>query len=257
MEYDVLQKSLLQIGLSNDQVEVYLLILDNKKISISVICSESGFNRMKVYKILDELKQEGLLEFKKDYKSGIQINPPAGIVAKLRTNERQSKRLANNLTEIMPQLLGSFFNDNHSICRIFRGKYQLVDLFDEMLDETTVGDVILNTGEGEDFNDLVGKEYILEWMRKRVKKGVILKTLIKKGNKLMISRMSKNKKELRESRILPFEDHDFNGLFSCYGNKLILWDTVLHEAVVVENQNIHDSFKNLFEKLWQIGSDLV
>ncbi len=185
MQSQILQKALIQLGFEDDVIQVYLLLLETKNHSVTNLTETTGFNRMKIYKILEKLGRSEMIEFKKDYKTPIKVLTPANIIAKLRSTERESKRLANNLSDVLPDLLSHFYNGNNSFCRVFSGKYQLIDLFDEMLDGLVKGDIILNFGEGKDFNNLVGETYIIEWMRKRVKKGIYLKTMIRKDNNII------------------------------------------------------------------------
>jgi sugar-specific transcriptional regulator TrmB len=251
MQSSILQKSLIQIGLSIDEINVYMSMLDMPKISVSSICQLTGYNRMKAYKILDHLKELGFVYMNKDYISGITVTSPTRVVAMLRDQEEQSKRLANTLSSNLPALLAHFYNNkSSSYVRVFQGKYQLGLLFDEVLEQTSEGGEFLSLGEGEDFNDMVDRDYLLMWIRRRVKKNINIRVLIKNDNEFFKSQIQKDAQDLRQTKVLPKGFMDENGLMNIFGEKLVIWDTLLLEAVVIDNRNMANLFRSMFDGIW-------
>jgi hypothetical protein len=154
----------------------------------------------------------------------------------------------------LPDLSYNYLNNqvNQPKIRIYEGQSQLIYLLDELLDELKSGDEFLNLNEGEDFNQLIGNEMLHNWINKRVQKQVSIRTIIQSNNILMQQSMLNNQKELRQTKIIPFEKSNYPGSITIINNKIIFWDTVMYQATVITNQTTSNLFRSIFESFWAL-----
>ena len=74
------RKALLQFGLTEKEIAVYLILLEKGASSIQEISRESGINRVTIYAAADELKRKGLIaETKKGKRSFLVAEDPENL----------------------------------------------------------------------------------------------------------------------------------------------------------------------------------
>jgi sugar-specific transcriptional regulator TrmB len=251
MQNNLLQQSLAQIGLHPMEVAIYMYLLYAVDKSVQSISNGIGLSRVATYKYLDLLNEKGLIEHKKDFNTPIILTKPTRIISMLREKEHQNSRLANDLSSILPDLISHYYEKStKKFLRHLEGQSQLIYLLDEMLDEAVQGEEFLSINEGEDFNKLVNTSYLQSWIVRRVKKQVSIRTIIQSNNRLMQEKMEQNKFELRETKVIPVGTINVPGCITIIKNKVIIWDTALYEAIVIDSRTTADLFRGIFESYW-------
>jgi len=250
---DLLYTSLLEIGLSELEAKVYLELMSSKTRSVTKICQTHDINRVKAYKVLETLKNNGLIFKENDFSGKIEVETPAKVISMLRAREKQAKNLVTNLTESLPDILNHFYDENRKpYTRVFQGQIQLRILFDEILDESKIGDELLNLSEGEDFYTLMRPIYFKDWIKRRIKKEVFARVIATNDNKFITKEMEVDSQSLRKCRILNDQVDLKPGCISILKHKVIIWDTKLVEAVVIDSDSISSFYKSLFESIWSL-----
>ena len=251
MNSNLLLSSLLEIGLSEIEAKVYLGLMSSKVRTVSKICETHDINRMKAYKILETLKSFGLIFKENDFSGKIEVETPAKVISMLRQKENQAKNLVTNLTESLPDILSHFYNENRKpYTRVFQGEIQLRLIFDEILDEAKIGDELLNLAEGEDFYSLLRPIYFKDWVKRRIKKGVKARVIGTWENRFVNAEILNDEVSLRQCKIFPENSKSVCGCITITKNKVIMWDTKLVEAVVIDSLSVSAFYKNLFETVW-------
>lgn len=253
MNSNLLLSSLLEIGLSELEAKVYLALMNSKVRTVSKICETHDINRMKAYKILETLKGFGLIFKENDFSGKIEVETPAKVISMLRQRENQAKNLVSSLTESLPDILSHFYNENRKpYTRVFQGEIQLRLIFDEILDEAKAGDELLSFSEGEDFYSIIRPIYFKDWIKRRIKKGVLARVIATPDNRLIKEEILKDSISLRQTKIFPENSKSVPGSVTVTKNKVIMWDTKLVEAIVVDSLSVSAFYKNLFETVWGI-----
>jgi hypothetical protein len=135
--------------------------------------------------------------------------------------------------------------------KLYEGKSQFLAVFNQILDELKKGDEILAIGEGEDFNEVIYTSYFQEWMKRRIKKGLKTRILGRQNNSFLKAIKTFDKEQLRELKFLPPEFELTEGNLFILPTKIIIWNTVEIQCVVIENRAIASFFKGIFEGVWR------
>jgi sugar-specific transcriptional regulator TrmB len=252
MDTNILAKSLFEIGLDRIEVEMYLLLVHNPQITITDICKSLGINRVRGYEILEELHTRDLIILTKDKRTKIKIQPPSKILDTLKINEGRTRRIASELGGILPDLMtGIYGKERLPYLKVYSGQYQLVDLFETILDETQGDLPLLSFGEDEDFYRLFGQGYFEDWIIRRVKMGLRAKVIARSGTEFAHSQSKHDHKLLREMKFLDSGTPIYHGYFTVAGNRVIVWNMLTTEAIVIHNLMISQFFRGIFDTMWR------
>ncbi len=245
----ILINSFKEVGLSRLEAEIYLLLLGNKDISITNISSNLSVNRVKVYESLKKLEKFDLLKRGGNYSKIINLEPPTRVIAMLKHKENQTKTLAADLEEIVPELMISYeyLNKNPKV-KIYEGVGQMTRLLLQHLEEVETEILWLN--EGEDLNALFGSDYFYtEYSQRRAKKGINTRILANTNNITIKKYQPKEAMELRKVRFLP-PQYQSPGTITIFNSKIIMWNTHIPRAVVINDSQLAQVQRDLFETVW-------
>ena len=221
----LLEKALTRLDFEILEISVYQFLLEERKLNIKNIASKFGTNRMRIYQILDKLQTAGLLTYTKGASREFNLESPTKILGLLKFQETET-------------------------FKVYEGKAQFMSIFNQILEELTPADYILTLGEGEDFNEVIYVDYFREWMRKRIAKKLQVKILGRPENIFLKEISIDNEKEFRELKFLPPQFKLTEGNMFILPNKIIIWNTVQVQAVVIENKTIAQFFAGIFNGIW-------
>jgi len=227
-------------GLTENEAEVYLLLLKLGNVSAGEIAQKTNIHRINVYDILERLQERGLVSFviagkRKQYEA---INPK-----KILELEEERKK---EIEGIMPDLLKQReLGKEPQEATIFKDKKGIRNIVDEVTHSKT--DVCL-FASGWGFANFFGKEHSDIWHSK-------LKINHIKTRCLISSKFRKNLKisDALNYRYLPSE-FVFPSTTLIYEDKIliVMWsaNTI---AILIRGKEIHDSYKQFFEMLWKMS----
>lgn len=230
---EVLQK----FGLTENEAQVYLILLRLGSATASEITQKSGIHRINVYDILERVQEKGLVSYvmigkRKHYEAA----DPKKI---LEIEEERKKDIQSIIPELAAQrALGKAPQD----ATVFKDKRGIMTIFDEMTRSKTS---ICLFASGWGFREKFPKYYDI-WHKKLVLNKVKVKSLISK----------KFKKKLEipkplEYRFLPSE-YVFPSATLVYDDKvfIIMW-TGHPIAILIRGKEIAASYRKFFEILWK------
>ena len=247
MQADILCKSLLEIGLSEYSAKVYLEILTDQKISITKIAQNLYTNRVKIYECLDELRKIGLVE-----KDSLSIEPPSRIVAILRHKEVQTKRLSDDLSEILPSYLTNYYTAaKKSRVKIYEGKNEFIKLQNQSVDELKDGGEIMIFAEGVEMYDVIDPYYYnIELSSRRKNKNKTARIIASYDNDILTSKANRNEQLDRQVKVLP-KGFSSLGTIAIYDDRIINWNTVIPRAIMIEDEVIAQVYRDIFNFFWE------
>jgi predicted transcriptional regulator len=247
MQTDILFKSLLEIGLSDYSANVYLEILADQKISITKIAQNLHTNRVKIYECLEELRVVGLME-----KDSLIIEPPSRIVAILRHKEVQTKRLSDDLSEILPSYLGDYYSKSKkSRVKIYEGKNEFIKLQNQSIDELKDDGEILIFSEGMEMYDVIDPYYYnIELSSRRKNKNKTARIIASYDNEILVSKANRNEQLDRQVKILP-KGFSSLGTIAIYDDRIINWNTVIPRAIMIEDEIMAKVYRDIFNFFWE------
>jgi len=235
-----------EIGLTDNEIRVYLEALKRGEALASELAESTGVNRTLTYQILNNLMKRGLLSYviKNNIKYFKAANP-SKIIDFLKEKEM-------NIQKLIPDLL--------KLAKPQEKKYS-VELYEgEEGLKTILSDIIRSKPkEFLDFTSgmttvILPLYYMENWENKRIKAKIPARFLF---NDTEIGRRRGNqisKLKYSEVRYLP------KGLISpshiyIYGDKLViaLWGKEFRFGIRVKSQEIADRFREFFEWFWKMS----
>lgn len=234
-----IKQALKNFGLTENEAEVYLLLLKLGNASASEIAGKSSIHRINVYDILERLQEKGLVSFvimgkRKQYEA---INPKKI----LEIEERRKKEIESIIPELMNQReLGkepqevTIFKDKQGIRNITNEitKLKEFDFF----------------ASGWGFSQYFGKEYSDTWHAQLKVNKVKVRCLI--SNKF---KGSLKMPEALDYKYLPSEFVFPSTTLLYQDNVLIIMWSANPLAILIRGKEIHDSYKHFFEMLWKLA----
>ncbi len=247
----ILQQPLTQIGLDQREIQIYLLVSSNPEIIVSDISRETGLGRNKVYSVLKNLADIGLLEHERDYGRRIILKSPSVIGTLLKSKKYKINSTINDFEEVLPSLITNFYDAKRELeIKLYEGTNKFVYLMNQVIQEAENGSAMFSFNEGDDFYEIVDTNYFLGiWIEERVKKNIFNKILVTHNNSLFQKHSPQNQIKLREMKQLPSQNN--KGCYWVIGNKIIHWDTVYAKAILIINPIMAQNLRLSFELLWE------
>jgi sugar-specific transcriptional regulator TrmB len=249
MKQPLIIEAFAKLELDSYCAELYTILISGKKLIVSDFARRNNINRVRVYKYLLSLRELGLLN------STNKPNDPQILVSLLQNKEKEMASTASKVYDILPELTLDFeYLDNNPKIKIYQGLSQMSTLLLQSLAE--VQDEYLWLNESEELNNLFGKEYFYTtYSRRRAKKGIRVRILSQQNNQSIRQFSGVAKEELREVRFLPV-DMSSPGTFTIYNNKVIIWNTELCRAYLINDMIISNALRGIFELIWRNAGNM-
>lgn len=243
---DEIRHSLLEVGLSHKEADVYLALLELGQGSIQQVADRAGVNRSTTYLTIDVLQKRGLVMLMEKGKKTFYVAEHPDRILSLVVEELsgvEAKR--ERVTGILPKMLALFnaIKEKPRI-RFFEGadaldavRQEIVDTRMPVAEIYAVDESALVTG------NVKGEERI---QKTRKMRGRLLMA-VKQGFTPLYFDIT-----TFEARQMPYEEFPFSGSLTLFGNKLVVLNT--HAAamgIVVESTELTGVFRALFEAAWR------
>ncbi|MGL4759646.1 MAG: helix-turn-helix domain-containing protein [Patescibacteria group bacterium] len=249
MDLDVIKSSLQELGLERDEIEVYSNYLLNKDINISRMCKDIGINRMRAYQILEKLIEMRILQRIGAKSTKVIASSPFIIVELLDRKQKNFKSKSEELSSILPKIIDSFYTgSNLPQIKIYQGVTAFESLLDNILDELPVGTTYLGLFEGNLIVDMLGEKFAKAWIKKRISKKITARVIAYEDMKQIIKN-DDDKEFLRDFKYIPQTDEKI-GTLTILEDKVIYWNFVKAEAVLIENNEMNEFFRSIFYLIW-------
>jgi HTH-type transcriptional regulator, sugar sensing transcriptional regulator len=246
-------KILEELGLTEGEIKVYTALLRLGEATSGPLVRESGVSISKVYSILDKLSQKGLVShIIKEKTRYYKASNPNRLLIYLKEKEDKLKEYEKSLKEILPDL------------QIMAGSARLTEtaqVYDGLKGIQTARERTLNIMKKGDEMWIIGiakspyegmmEKYFKEYHKRRYEKGIKCRYLYNDEAKDI--GVISSKYPLSEVRFMK------KGLIT-HAWIEIYADTVTiginkgkSFSVVIQNQEVADSFKIYAELLWNLG----
>jgi sugar-specific transcriptional regulator TrmB len=208
------------------------------------LSKQSGVNRTTTYEIIDSLEQKGLMKKEiKGLKTLYAPEPPERLVGAL-----EAKRIL--LTNTLPELEGKYhLKSTGSSIKYYEGLNAIKNVYDDLLKDLKPGDfyyVISNTAEWQNLDD----DYFMKNHIEKLRDMRINRKVLFVDSPLAQKRKETERNFNEKVKLLP-KDANIHVDMAITPYKLINFQ--LHEplvALVVENQTMINTQKEIFELLW-------
>lgn len=235
-----------ELGLTNNEIEVYLTLLRSGSISVNTIAEKSGLHRQAVYDALDRLLEKGFVSFvirnNKKYFQGIN---PEKILEYLKEKEDKFKSILQDLVNLtkLPR--------EDTFVEVFKGKEVIRTVYRDIVKEfqKNPGEVLIS---GVDERKFIEEDRIalLQHIKKLQKLKCKERIIVKEDEKYFVEGPQ------TEYRWISKESFSPTAIF-VYNNKLT---TIIlgnpNYAIIIENRNLADAYRKQFNLLWKISKKI-
>ncbi len=234
-----------KLGLSADEIAVYLACLGAGDASVQEIAKISGVKRTSVYPIAASLEGRGLIG-RYETRRGVRLaaEKPERLLSQL---EERAVEVAAAIPELKAL---SRQEEHHPQVKYFEGKEGYFSICEDTL-ETHLSE-ILWFGDPSGIYAVIGEDYDNKhYIPMRLKRKIKLRALLvpnEWSEKLM---GQKNHELMREVRLLP-EGLPIRSAQFIYGNKVALTSSTEElVSVLIESRDFADAERAKFELMWQ------
>lgn len=234
--------TLQQIGLNEKQAKIYLAALELGETTIKEIAKKAELKRTTIYDFIDEMVNLGYFKLTAEGKKKKYL---AASPEELRVIVQKREAL---LSQIMP-MLSSMSNVSTSKPKVwfYNGVQGLKEVYSDSL---KYSGEILAIG-GEDIVNVVGLDWILSYVERRVRKQIPVRAIIAKTELLEKEIISKSQEQLRASKIIDRSKYPFPIEINIYGYRRVNFVSAREQtAVIIEGEEIYRAMKSFFELLW-------
>jgi len=230
-------------GLKKHQISIYVACLELGFATASQIAKKAGIARPYFYDLIVDLINNGfvLQTIKGKQKLYSALNPE-----KLKDKELEKLKI---IEEALPELK-SIYNCSSDNPKVFfyEGRNGLDEVYNDTLKHK--GEIVAFTTEKFVLTD--GKQLSNDYIKRRLKLKIPVRVIGPVSKEVM--ELKKNdEKELRKTKMLPREVFTSDVEVGIYGNKVDFISFNKEFGLIIENKEIADTMKKIFEIIWKGG----
>lgn len=237
------KKILKELGLTNNEIEVYLTLLQVGSGSVNTIAEKCGLHRQAVYDALDRLLEKSFVSFViKNNKKFFQAINPEKILEYLKQKEEKFK-------SILPELITlTKLPEEDTFVEVYQGRNIVRTIYREIIQEfeRQPGEVLIS---GVDERKFVEEDKIaLQQHLKRLKKMKCKeRVFVKEGDTYFLAGLQTTYRWIPEESFNPTPIYVYNDKLS-----IIIWGNPNY-AMSIKNKNLADAYRKQFNLLWKIS----
>lgn len=233
-----------QFGLSDKESALYVALLELGQADVAMVASKANVKRPTAYVLLDTLKDKGFVSLQDGAGRQYRAEDPRKLLAYEKTKVAQ-------LEKAMPGMLGLVSDSELKPgARFFTGAEGIKAVYEESLLQSA-GSEMLAIGNAEAVERSI--EGFQDWyIKRRAELGISMRAIIPatpEGLKVA----DRDRKELRETRLLESKDFTEAVELNIYGNKISAVSFVENEliGVIIESKVLANVHRQMFELLWR------
>jgi sugar-specific transcriptional regulator TrmB len=240
---------LLQLGLQDNEITVYLLLLASPRLTAQQIAERTGIKRTNTYRVIDSLIEQGLIARDASPVSKFSAAEPQRLQKILEEKQLALKQTAKSLSAVMPS-----FRSQYSLSLDKPGVYHMAgdEGFERLLTDMISSQTEVLLVASDDVPN--SKETLSRFRRLQGQirdNGVMTRALFHDA-----SYKDRIRKEFQERGMETrfIGDSPFKGEIVIYENNVVfvVYDPSL-VVTVITNQHIVATMRILFEQVWAIA----
>jgi sugar-specific transcriptional regulator TrmB len=252
MNEDQLQirENLEALGLTEHEIAIYLASLELGESSIIPIKKRIGLPRTTVFRLLEQLKAQGIIEIIETPTRRLYVPyPPRKIVTLLNNQAEKFKEKAENLQNILPELNKLYSaSPFQPKVRFFVGD-EIEQIYNEILESPI--EELLYIGETNKLTSILSKQFFAKWVKKKVEKNIWTRSIrVREQEDLFFD----PRKDLRKARFAPKGFEAPSHTYVYHNNVAILTSAKENFGVVITSHEFAATMKNTFQELWKIST---
>jgi len=232
-----------QLNLNEKESAIYLALLELGTAGATTIATKAGVQRTYFYDLSEKLIQMGFIkQTRKGNKRLFYAIDPEKIV------EIEEARL-KELKKMVPELR-AIYNTKGQKPRIFyyEGKQGILNILNDT-NKYKGETLVFSTPE---FLKRDQKSFSNEYIKSRVAFGNSARVIGEISDDFLTVK-SRDKEELRETRLLPSDIYHSNVQIGIYANKVYVLDYKNEFGFIIESSEVSNTMKVIFELIWGSG----
>jgi len=227
-----------QVGLTDNESEVYYILLQLKEGSASEIAAKTRISRPHVYDSLNKLLEKGICSYNiRNNKKHFKSLDPNKLIDRLKEREK-------NLQAVMPELINLFKSAKEKpTVEVLEGGEGIKTILNEII--KTEKEMLAFNTLGKEFYKYVPDFFIERYLNERLKKHIKSRQFYTEGAQIINHPMVTYKKIPREySQVTLF----------VYGNNVVMFILVDPIMVIrIKSKEVARLYRNQFELLWKLA----
>ncbi|EKD24402.1 MAG: Transcriptional regulator, TrmB [uncultured bacterium] len=250
-QFEEIRAGLLQLEFTDNEIAVYVSILQDRGSSIPSVAKETELSRGTVYDVVEKLKGKGFIaEAKKGKKRKfVAENPNNKLYLLLDEKHRDLQRSKQIVEQILPIL--NVFTEQDAFrpqVRVYEGEKGFRQIWDEVF--SYEGKNFLSITRVETFLTFMGQEFLDELQERKAKLGITSRA-INEDSAAGHRTQDSDKKYLRETRLAP-KEFQFPSSEIIFGDNIAMFSTRKENIIVViESKDLAEAHRTYFEMMWQ------
>jgi len=246
-----IETALAQIGLSKNQIKVYLTLLQLGQATIQEITAKSKIKRTSVYNALDNLVARNLVTFQdKGWHRQYFAENPKKVLLAFKAEQRASQDREKEFLVILPELISLYnIKAEKPKIRYFEGIEGIKQIYEETL-LLKHGEEMLGYGSAVMLEKHLGDEWLEKYWQERVKKKIRIRAILEDSEAGRLYQKS-DKKFLRITRLVPRTKFPFTNFVNIFGNKIYIISFQHLLGVIIDSADIAQTQRSFFELGWE------
>jgi len=243
-----IKQKLEEIGLTGKKADVYLAILQLGKATVVQIAKKAQIKRPTTYDILEDLVAKNLISQsfagKKRY---FVAESPEALKSLLKKQEEK-------VNQLMPELTSLFNITPHKPkIRYFEGREGLRQIYEEILKMETKQQFYF--GSIKEMTDVLGREYLEDWVKRRIKAGIVSHAIRIKSKELPIKEWGAGKEFIRDLKFFPIDiKEDITNLL-IFDNKVAIVSALAESyGLIIESNELAATLKYIWQVVWRVSN---
>ena len=236
-----LKETLMELGLTGNETEVYLVLLQHQPHSANMLAQKSGLHRQAVYDALDRLVEKGFAHFvNQNGTRNFSAMKPGHILEYLQEKEGRLRAALPALNALTAQ------TDDETQVEVWKGSRIIRSLYRDIVEEIqrTRGPVLLS-GAVEKMFEEEDRIALRQHLARLHELGCAERVLVEKGDTHFV--------EGSQTRYRWVEKESFNPTpIFIYGDKtaMLVWGNPRY-AIIIKSRAVAETHRRQFNALWK------
>ncbi|MFH1641266.1 MAG: helix-turn-helix domain-containing protein [Nanoarchaeota archaeon] len=237
----MIKETLKSLGMTKNEVEIYLTLLNAGELSVNEIGSKSGLHRQVCYDALDRLLEKGFVSYvNRNNKKYFRPLYPEKILDYLEEKKNQVK-------SILPELKVMYsLEKEETFVEVVKGRNVIRTVYNDIFRilKKQGGDLlIMGVEEGKflKFDSIAIRQHILRMKKNNLKE----KILTKESARIFYEGKQSEYRMIPDSLFNPTPTH-------IYGDKIaiVIWGHPAY-GIIIKNKQVADANRKYFQILWK------
>jgi sugar-specific transcriptional regulator TrmB len=242
---DELKKSLLELGFSDKEGEVYISMLELGPASVQDIAKKAGVNRSTTYVMIESLKRRGLLStFERGKKIYFSAESPEKLKLVMQDEIADVKAKQARMEAALPRLQAIFnAHADKPHVRYLEGEHALMQVRNEIVESRSPHWEFYSVDEALMQTTRIAHAERIEATKKMTGRALFT---IKPG--FEVPYFDDTGVEIRT---LPYDAFAFSGDLALVGNRVYLLSMkTIGAVIIIENEEMAEIIRTLYEAAW-------